>query len=207
MQALKSQVFFLVETRCKLNHTFYVLFQLWIQIFCFWCLLLIFGSAADSVAFHHVIPAPCDDIQHSAPLLNHPGSITNETPVPRTALHCTISRALSFCFRYLWVWVFFALFNICLPYLLLLKILFGVLLLSITRQPINMDQTVGLPRFLKEKPCHTSVPSLAWNLTSLLEHFFIYLNEKFHLENRRHNKGPREENEGDEKPGGRERIN
>lgn len=43
--------------------------------------------------------------------------------------------------------------------------------------------------------------------TSLSDHFFIYLTEKLHLEHGGHNKREREEKEGDEKPGGRERTN
>ena len=72
------------------------------------------------------------------------------------------SRALSLCFRYRWVCVFFPLSNIWLSYLLLLRIPFGVLLLSIARQLINMDHTVGsaaLPR--RRNPRHTLGPSLA----------------------------------------------
>lgn len=79
-----------------------------------------------------------------------------------------------------------------------------MLLQSIARQLIKMDHTAGLPR---EKPRHTSGPSLARNPTSLSDHFFIYLTEKLHLEHGGHNKGEREEKEGDEKPGGRERTN
>lgn len=53
------------------------------------------------------------------------------------------------------VFFFFPLFNIWLSYLLLLRIPFGVLLLSIARQRINMDHRVGfagLPH--RETPPH-----------------------------------------------------
>lgn len=59
-----------------------------------------------------------------------------------------------------------------------MRIPFGVLLLSIARQPIKMDHTVGLLHLLTEKPRHTSGPSLARDPTSLSDHFFIYLTEK-----------------------------
>lgn len=56
---------------------------------------------------------------------------------------------------------------------------------------------------MREKPSPTSGPPCPGNPTYLSDNFFTYLYE-FHLE---HNKGQREEEEGDEKPGGREGIN
>lgn len=76
-----------------------------------------------------------------------------------------LTRALSLCFRYRWVCIF-SLFNIRLSYLLLLRIPFGMLLLSRVRQPIKTDHTVGSPHFLREKS---------------LPHFRPLLGPKHHL--------------------------
>lgn len=67
-----------------------------IRAFLFWYVLLSVESAEGSLAFHHVIAGLCYDIQYSAPLLNHPGSITSETRVPRSAFTVLCSRAFSF---------------------------------------------------------------------------------------------------------------
>lgn len=53
---------------------------------------------------------------------------------------------------------FFSLFNIWLSYLLLLRIPFGVLLLSIARQLIHIDHTVGLPLPHRETPATPQAP-------------------------------------------------
>lgn len=93
-------------------------FNCGIRIVCFWCLLLIFGSAAGSVAFHHVIPALCSDSQHSAPLLNHASSIASET-VPISAVHWTAFKSFVFLFLDIGACVIFpSVFNILPSYLL-----------------------------------------------------------------------------------------
>lgn len=96
--------------------------------------------------------------------------------------------------------VFCALFNISLPYLLLLKILFGVNLSTWIRLWVR-------PASSQRNPATPPAPPRPWTSPHCWNTSLFCLNEKFHLEHRRHNKGQREENEGDEKPGGRERIN
>lgn len=102
-------------------------------------------------------------------------------------------------------------FNICLSYLLLLRIPFGVLLLSIARQLINMDHTVGLPRSLAVKaPATPQAPprpgTPPHGQTASL--FARLKNYTWNMEDATKERGRnRKKKEGDEMPGGRERTN
>lgn len=107
----------------------------------------------------------------------------------------------------LWVFFFFISFSfsICLSYLLLLRIPFGLLLLSIARQLIRMDHILGCPRCISS--CRDFRHTSGTNFTSLSDHSFSYLTEKLHLEHRGHNKGGRLGEEHNERQGGSERTN
>lgn len=101
-------------------------------------------------------------------------------------------QLLSLCFRYWCVCVFILFFsNICLSYLVWLKILIVELLLPIGRHLIKTDHTAGCLASLQRKLPFNSSPSLGRNPTSLSNYFFIYLTEKLHLEHGRHNKRKR----------------
>lgn len=164
------------------------------------------------VAFHHVIPALCNDIQHSAPLLNHPGSITSETPAQADLPFAVVfSRALSLCFRYRWV-CFSFFFS---PAFQHLAVIFAVIEDSVwCAAPVYSPSTYQhgsqggfCSASSQRNPATPRAPPWHGNPTSLSDHFFIYLTEKLHLERGGHNKGENEEKEGDEKPGGTERTN
>lgn len=123
-------------------------------------------SAVGSVAFHHVTPALCCDIQQSPHLPNHRRSITSEAlHLPFTAL---FSRALSFCFRYWWVCfsspspstVYLSFQHLAVIFAFSEDSVWG-LLLSLARQLINADKTAGMPRSLTERtPATPQAPSL-----------------------------------------------
>lgn len=204
--ALISQGFFLVETHCKLNHTLSIVSTVDLN-FLFLMLTADFWECRGFCCF-----SSC----HSSAVLWYPTFCTSSQP-PRfnNEWNTSAETCLSlYYFQGLCLFVldiggcafFFSLFNIWLSYLLLLRIPFGVLLLSISRQRINIDHTVGLPRFLTEKPPPHLRPLLGPE-PHLTVGPLLYLPLKFYLEHGRHNKGQKEENNGDEKPGGRERIN
>lgn len=147
-------------------------------------MLLTLESTAGCIAFHHIVQAvQWNPAFFSNTKFNNSWKYTKSSVQHSSFICCLCVIDISVC-----VCVFF---NICLSYLLWLKILIVELLLPIGRHLIKRDHTAGCLASFQRKLPFSSSPSLGRNPTSLSNYFIIYLTEKLHLEHGRHNKRKR----------------